>query len=178
MIGTFAFVTTLLIQPQMNQVEFQVQNRGSFVITLDRTAAPNTCAHFQSLVEQKVYNGMLWHRKVNNFVLQTGDPNSKSMLPEEARRLPGENGGTSGLGENTFGKPIPFEKSPMSHIKGTLGIALESPGDNSGSSHFFINLADNKRLDGKYVAFAKVTEGWDVIEKCQRGDLILSAKMK
>lgn len=178
MLATFAFVTALLTQPEVNQVEFNVYKRGSFTVTLDHKAAPKTCEHFLSLVNQKVYNGMLWHRKVDGFVLQTGDPLSKAVLPEEARSKPGEMGGTEGLGESTFGPTIPFEKSPLSHTKGTLGIALESPGDNSGSSHFFINLADNKRLDGKYVAFARVTEGWEIIEKCHRGDLIVSATPK
>jgi cyclophilin family peptidyl-prolyl cis-trans isomerase len=147
-------------------------------MTLDRKAAPNTSAHFADLVSKGVYNGMLFHRKVNNFVLQAGDPLSKSMLPAEARSQPGEHGGTKGLGEDTVGPTIKFEKSPLSHDKTTVGIALESPGDDSGSSHFFINLVDNKRLNGKYVAFAKITQGWSVVESCQRGDLILSVKLK
>ncbi|QYK53957.1 MAG: peptidylprolyl isomerase [Fimbriimonadaceae bacterium] len=175
-----ACLAAALLMPtqELNHVEFIVDGRGSFTIELDRQSAPLTCKHFQWLIEQKVYDGMLFHRKVNGFVLQTGDPTSKAVLPSEARVKPGEHGGTEGLGEEAFGPTIPFEKSPLSHVKGTLGIALESPGDNSGSSHFFINLADNKRLDGKYVAFGKISSGWDVIEKCQRGDLIRSARMK
>lgn len=158
-------------------VTFEVFNRGSFQVTLDVNKAPKTCEHFINNVNAGIYNGMLWHRKVDGFVLQTGDPDSKLLVPAEARAKPGENGGTEGLGENTVGPTIQFEKNTLSHVKGTLGIALESPGDNSGSSHFFINLADNKRLDEKYACFGKVTKGWDVVEKCQRGDLIVSAKV-
>jgi peptidyl-prolyl cis-trans isomerase B (cyclophilin B) len=178
MLTAILALTTMLPKADPQLVVFEVYQRGSFTIELDTENAPNTCAHFAKNVSSGIYNGMLWHRKVNGFVLQTGDPDSKAFLPEEARQLPGENGGTKGLGESSVGPTIPFEKSNTSHLKGTLGIALESPGDNSGSSHFFINLADNKRLDGKYVCFGKVISGWDVIEKCERGDLIVSAKVQ
>ncbi|MBL8068071.1 MAG: peptidylprolyl isomerase [Armatimonadetes bacterium] len=177
MLTPFALSLAAMLVPERDTVTFSVYQRGTFVVTLDYKSAPKTCAHFAKNVEAGMYDGMLWHRKVNGFVLQTGDPESKTMLPEEARAKPGENGGTQGLGEKTEGPTIEFEKSPLPHLKGTLGIALESPGDNSGSSHFFINLVDNKRLNGKYVCFAKVTSGWDVVEKCERGDLILSAKI-
>lgn len=173
-----ALLAGLLAMSNESLVEFNVSERGSFVIELDRASAPNTCAHFEWLVSQKAYDGMLFHRKVDGFVIQTGDPESKSWLPAEARRKPGEAGGTEGLGEATFGPSIKFEKSPLSHKKGTVGIALESPGDNTGSSQFFINLDDNSRLDGKYVAFGKVVEGWNVVESLRRGDLILSARTK
>ncbi len=178
MLATVLAATLLLPQPELNHVEFTVDGRGKFTVELDRKSAPLTCKHFQWLIEQRVYDGMLFHRKVKGFVLQTGDPTTKSLMPSEARTMPGESGGTKGYGEEAFGPTIKFEKSPLSHLKGTLGIALESPGDDSGSSHFFINLMDNKRLDGKYVAFAKISSGWDVIEKCERGDLIRSARMK
>lgn len=177
MLAPFAFCLATLPFSGRDTVTFEVYQRGKFVVTLDYVAAPETCAHFARNIESGIYNGMLWHRKVNGFVLQTGDPDSKALLPEEARSKPGENGGTEGLGEQTTGPTIKFEKSPLPHLKGTLGIALESPGDNSGSSHFFINLADNKRLNGKYVCFGKVTSGWEVVEKCERGDLIVSAKL-
>jgi len=170
--------TSMLPQAEPTTVVFEVYQRGSFAIELDTKNAPKTSAHFAKNVSDGIYNGMLWHRKVNGFVLQTGDPDSKAFLPNEARALPGESGGTKGLGESTAGPTITFEPNKVSHLKGTLGIALESPGDNSGSSHFFINLVDNKRLDGKYVCFGKVTKGWDVVEKCERGDLIVSAKVQ
>lgn len=178
MLTALLALSTILPQSDPTTVVFEVYQRGSFTVQLDEVNAPKTSAHFAKNIQDGVYNGMLWHRKVNGFVLQTGDPDSKAFLPEEARKLPGENGGTKGLGENAFGPTINFEKNKLSHVKGTLGIALESPGDNSGSSHFFINLVDNKRLDGKYVCFAKVISGWDVVEKCERGDLIKSAKLQ
>ena len=94
------------------------------------------------------------------------------MTPAEAKSKPGPMGGTMGLGEGGSGKSVKFEKNGLSHVRGAVGIALESPGDNSGDSQFFINLVDNKRLDGKYVVFAHVVRGMDVVERTRRGDLI------
>ncbi len=155
-------------------IEFSVQNKGTFQVELNTDEAPRTSAHILKMVEEKFFDGMLFHRRVSGFVLQGGDPDSKTWTREEARLKPGEMGGTEGLGESTYGQPIPFEKNNLSHLKGTIGIALESPGDDSGDSQFFINLADNKRLDGKYVCFGKVTKGMGVVMKTVRGDLIVS----
>lgn len=151
---------------------FEVDGRGSFVMELDQVAAPRTCAHILNLVRKGFYDGQLFHRRVDGFVLQGGDPVSKNWTPAEARKKPGERGGTDGLGDGGSGTSVKFEKNTLSHLKGTVGIALESPGDDSGDSQFFINLADNKRLDGKYVVFAKITSGMDVVERTRRGDLL------
>lgn len=160
------------------KIDFEVVGRGVITIELYVNEAPETTKHFMTIVKQHAYHGMLWHRLVPGFVLQTGDPLSKAVLPEEARAMPGERGGTQGLGDTGYGPTIKFEKNDLSHVKGTVGMALESPGDDSGSSHFFINLEDNTRLDGKYVVFGKVSEGWDVVTKTKRGDLIRSAKIR
>ncbi len=149
---------------------FDLGPKGSFEVELLMDKAPRTAGHIKMLVEKGFFNGMLFHRRVEGFVLQAGDPDSKTWTREEVRSKPGERGGTEGLVDGTYGKPIKFEKNDLSHLKGTLGIALESPGDDSGDSQFFINLADNKRLDGKYVVFGKVTWGMDVVMKTMRGD--------
>lgn len=159
-------------------VTFDVWQRGTFEMELNMKEAPRTAGHIKMLVEKGFYDGILFHRKVKGFVVQTGDPTSKNWTSEEARLKPGAMGGTDGLGEGTYGKPIKFEKNKLSHVKGTVGIALSSPGDDSGDSQLFINLEDNTRLDGKYVVFAKIVSGWDTVEKVRRGDLIRSAKIK
>ncbi len=151
---------------------FEVDGRGTFAMELDQLAAPRTCAHILGLAKQKFFDGMLFHRRVDGFVLQGGDPVSKTWTPAEAKAKPGPMGGTAGLGEGGSGKSVKYEKNGLSHVKGSVGIALESPGDNSGDSQFFINLVDNKRLDGKYVVFAHVVRGMDVVERTRRGDLI------
>lgn len=159
------------------RVVFETEGRGRVVVELAEREAPQTSAHFLRLVSAGAYTGMLWHRRVAGFVLQTGDPGSKAVLPEEARGRPGERGGTAGLGEGTLGPTVRFEPNGLRHARGTVGMALSSPGDDSGSSHFFINLADNFRLDGKYVVFGRVVEGMEVVERIRRGDLITSARL-
>lgn len=174
---SFATLAFVLVNGAANaKVSFEVQGRGTFVMEMYEKEAPRTTAHFLNLVDARVYDGMLFHRLVPKFVLQTGDPVSKGWLPEEARAKPGERGSTAGLGDASYGKPVKFEPNKLSHVAGTVGMALESPGDDSGTSHFFINLVDNKRLDGKYVVFGVISEGWDVVQKCRRGDLIVRAK--
>lgn len=168
-----------MAQPLENpHCKFDLGPKGSFEVELFMDKAPRTAGHFKMLVEKQFFNGMLFHRKVPGFVLQGGDPDSKKMTREEARANPGPMGGTMGLGESTYGEPIKFEKNDLSHVKGTLGIALESPGDDSGDSQFFINLADNKRLDGKYTVFGKVSSGMDVVMGLERGDLIYGVSME
>lgn len=139
---------------------------------LDQLAAPRTCAHILKLAKDKFFDGQLFHRRVDGFVLQGGDPESKKWTPAEAKAKPGPMGGTLDMGEGGSGTKVKFEKNGLSHVRGAVGIALESPGDNSGDSQFFINLADNKRLDGKYVVFAHVVRGMDVVDRTRRGDLI------
>ena len=160
---------------QATFVDFKVHGKGTFTMQLLTEDAPKTAANFKKLVDDKMYDGIILHRYVKGFVIQGGDPQSRAMLPSEVRARPGEHGGTKGLGEDVMGPRIPFEKNSVSHQPGTVGIALESPADGSGASQFFINLADNKRLDGKYCVFAKVTKGMDVVMKLRRGDLILKA---
>lgn len=138
--------------------------------------APVLCEHVLKLVENKFYDGMLIHRKVPDFVIQTGDPLSKKVSVSWAKKNPGDHGGTKTLGDGGSGKPVKYEINDLVHEKFAVGMALESPMDDSGDSQFFINLKDNFRLNGMYEVFAKVTKGQDVVMKIQRGDRIKSIK--
>ena len=174
----FVLSSSVMSEPQANVVaRFDLGPKGWFDVELFHDKAPRTAAHIQMLIEKKFYDGILFHRRVPGFVIQTGDPTSKNWTRAEARAKPGANGGTEGLGEDTYGQPIKFEQNDLSHLKGTLGVALESPGDDSGDSQIFINLADNTRLDGNYVVFGKVVKGMNVVMKAVRGDLIYSARV-
>lgn len=179
MIGSLLAGWTIAVALQDRpKAELTVAGRGVIEWELMVAEAPLTCAHISGLIERGFYNGILFHRRVAGFVIQAGDPTSRDWTPEEAKaKTPDKYGGTPGLGEKVSGKSVKFEKNSLSHAPGTVGIALESPGDNSGDSQFFINLADNKRLDGKYVVFARVTRGMDVVMSVRRGDLISRARM-
>lgn len=154
-------------------VAIDVEGKGTMVMRLAKQQAPKLVAHFMALVDKGFYDGMLWHRKVPDFVIQTGDPVSKSKTPEWARARPGERGGTKGLGDGGSGKSVPFEINDLVHDRYAVGMALESPMDDSGDSQFFVNLKDNHRLNGMYVVFGHITEGRAVVDKVERGDRIV-----
>ncbi|MBS1709494.1 MAG: peptidylprolyl isomerase [Armatimonadetes bacterium] len=159
------------------KVEFKIQDRGSFTMELFADQAPKTVAHFVEITEKGFFDGILLHRRVENFVLQSGDSKSRGWFPEDAAARPGLMSATENLGDGGSGRTIQFEKGAGHHARGTVGMALESPGDNSGDSQWFINLNENTRLDGKYCVFGKIVKGMDVVDKAKRGDLVLSARI-
>jgi cyclophilin family peptidyl-prolyl cis-trans isomerase len=165
-------------QPAITRdVVFEVEGRGKFVVEIRKDQAPQLSAHFLGLVRRGFYNRLLFHRKVDNFVIQAGDPKSRSWTPERARSKPGPMGGTEGMGDGGSGKNVPYEINDLTHEKHTIGMALEAPMSNTGDSQFFINLKDNFRLNGLYCVFGRVTEGEEVVESVQRGDRITSVKI-
>ncbi|MBS1715034.1 MAG: peptidylprolyl isomerase [Armatimonadetes bacterium] len=154
-------------------VDVVVQGRGTFTIGLDAGQAPNLVAHVIKLVDDKFYDRIMFHRKVDDFVVQTGDPTSKKVSTAFARKNKGKFGEVPGLGEKGSGKTVKYEINDLTHAKYTVGMALESPMDDSGDSQFFINLKDNFRLNGMYEVFGKVVRGFAVVDKIERGDRIL-----
>ena len=125
---------------------------GSFEVELFPSSAPKTVANFVNLAKSGFYSNLVWHRIVSGFVIQTGDPNTK------------DGGGNRSLW-GTGGSPqtVPLEVNPQLHnYVGYLGMA-RSTDPNSGTSQFFVNLANNTFLDGKYTVFGKVINGMDVV---------------
>ena len=174
--SSLALLATLALNSSRPLVAFDVQGRGQFVMELRPDQAPKLCAHFLGLVESGFYDGMLVHRKVPGFVVQSGDSASKRVSTAWARKNPGDRGGTKNLGAGGSGKSVPFEINDLVHDRYTVGMALESPMDDSGDSQFFINLANNHRLNGMYVVFASVVKGRSVVDRIERGDRIVRAR--
>ena len=121
-------------------------NHGIIVIQLYGDM-PITTSNFVSLTEKGTYNGVIFHRIINGFMVQGGDP--------------------TGTG---FGDPsIPNIQDEFTHAGGNRNkkgtISMANAGPNTGSSQFFINLMDNSFLDSKHPAFGEVVEGMDVVEK-------------
>jgi cyclophilin family peptidyl-prolyl cis-trans isomerase len=113
-------------------------------------AAPKTAARIKALIEMGFYNGLIFHRVVPNFVIQGGDP--------------------TGTGSGGSGQSIVWEDSPLNNVRGSVAMARAAGNPDSADSQFFINLKDNPNLDGsssekKYVVFALVTAGMDVVDK-------------
>ncbi len=125
---------------------------GKITIETMPEVAPNHCHNFDSLVSIKYYDGIAFHRVIPNFMIQGGDPNSKS-LPKS----------TWGEGDSTQTNVV-AEFSDVSHTRGIVSTA-RAQDPNSGNSQFFICVADVPRLDHKYTVFAKVINGMDVADK-------------
>lgn len=131
-------------------VEFKMSNGQKFEVTLYPEYAPQTCANFLALVNAKFYNGLTFHRIVDGFVAQGGDPN----------------GNGSGGAKNTIvGEFLAngFEQNTLKHEKGVISMARSQHPD-SASSQFFICYDAAPYLDGQYAAFGKVTKGMNTIE--------------
>ncbi|HZW55895.1 MAG TPA: peptidylprolyl isomerase [Nitrososphaerales archaeon] len=126
---------------------------GVMEVELYASLTPKTVANFVDLAKSGFYNDLTWHRIVKGFVIQTGDPTTK-------------NGGgvRSTWGQHGSNQTVPLEIVPSLHNTiGTLGMARTSD-PNSGSSQFYINLANNTNLDGQYTVFGKVISGMNVAQ--------------
>ena len=137
--------TTHVIQATMHT------SKGDIELELFPQSAPKSVANFVNLAKSGFYNELLFHRIVRGFVIQTGDPTSK-------------NGGGSPYtwGRNNGLVSLPLEiDSKLHNTSGTLALANSGTPNGSGSQ-FYINLADNSFLDGKYTVFGRVTGGMDV----------------
>lgn len=138
--------------PSGDSRAFAVINTSAGVIVAELlpASAPRTVANFVDLANAGFFNGVVWHRIVKGFVIQTGDPLTRNGGGDRRRW------GTGGSNQR-----VPLEISPLRHETGTLGMA-RSQDPNSGSSQFYINLADNAFLNGQYTVFGRVITGLDV----------------
>ena len=131
-------------------VLMQVKAYGDVKIELDADTAPITVTNFVKLVKNKFYDGLTFHRIMDGFMIQGGDPNGD---------------GTGGSDETIKGE---FEangvKNNISHKRGVISMA-RSMNNDSASSQFFIVQQDSTFLDKQYAAFGHVTSGMDVVDK-------------
>lgn len=150
-------------QPEVAYVKMTIKDRGDLIIELNLKEAPRTSENFLNLVKEGFYDGIRFHRVVPDFVIQAGDPQSKT-LPMGHPRL-----GTGGSGKN-----IKFEPNNLKHKRGAIGMARAADPD-SASSQFYICLKDLPQLDGNYVIFGRVVEGIEIIDSVRVGDTIEKA---
>ncbi|MCI0563821.1 MAG: peptidylprolyl isomerase, partial [Nitrososphaera sp.] len=123
-------------------------NFGEIALDLFSDAAPKTVENFKKLASSGFYDGLVFHRIVPGFVIQGGDPNTKS----EANR---SRWGTGGPGWT-----VKAEFNKNRHTRGALSMA-RSQDPNSAGSQFFIVLKDANFLDGQYTVFGRVTSGME-----------------
>lgn len=132
------------------KVKFTMENGGNFVIELYPEYAPQTVENFVDLVSDGFYNGLTFHRVVEDFMAQGGDPEGTGM-GGSSKKIKGEfaiNG---------------FEQNVLSHTRGVVSMARSSS-FNSASSQFFICYSDATFLDGQYAAFGIVISGMEVVD--------------
>ena len=133
-----------------HHAEIEVKDYGTIDVELDADTAPITVTNFVKLAQEGFYDGLTFHRIMDGFMIQGGDPNGN---------------GTGGSEENIKGE---FSNNgvdnDISHTRGTISMARASDPD-SASSQFFIVQADSTFLDGDYAGFGHVTEGMDIVDK-------------
>ena len=120
-------------------------NHGTFKVELFEDKAPVTAKNFMDLAKDGFYNGVIFHRVIDGFMIQGGDPTGT---------------GRGGPGYNIKDE---FAKDLKHTAEGMLSMANAGP--NTGGSQFFITLAATPWLDGKHAIFGKVVEGLDVVRK-------------
>lgn len=138
-------------------VAMYIENYGSVVMELYPGIAPNTVNNFISLIKSGFYDNNSFHRLMPGFVLQGGDP---------------EGTGTGGPGYTIKGE---FSENgfdnDLKHEKGIISMARGNDNDSAGSQ-FFIMLDKSDFLDGKYAAFGKVIDGFDIIEDIEENERV------
>lgn len=132
-----------------HHVEIVIRDYGTIAVELDADAAPITVANFLKLVESGFYDGLTFHRIINGFMMQGGDPEGTGM------------GGSSEKIKGEFSAN--GVKNDLSHTRGAISMARSQAMD-SASSQFFIVHQDSTFLDGQYACFGYVTDGMDVVD--------------
>ena len=144
-------------EEQTNLVKLDIGNYGIVIAELYPEIAPITVANFKKLISEDFYDGLIFHRVIEDFMIQTGDPLGN---------------GTGGSEEEIKGEfAINGVINDISHVRGTLSMARRGSYPeteetmNSASSQFFIVHKDSTYLDGSYAAFGMVINGMDVIDQ-------------
>lgn len=127
-----------------------VEDYGDIYLELYADLAPATVTNFVNLVNDKFYDGLTFHRIIENFMMQGGDPKGNGSGGSKYT-VPGE------FFNNEFDNPI-------SHVRGAISMARTPDDYNSASSQFFIMHEDNAGLDGDYAAFGQVVGGMKIID--------------
>ena len=133
-----------------HHAEIVIRDYGTITVELDGDAAPITVENFITLAKDGFYDGLTFHRIMDGFMIQGGDPNGNGTGGSDTT-IKGE------FADNGVDNPI-------SHKAGVISMARSQDPD-SASSQFFITVADSEFLDGQYAAFGHVTEGMDVAEQ-------------
>ena len=143
-----------------------VTSKGTIVADLFDTETPNTVANFEKLANSEFYDGTRFHRVINNFMIQGGDPLSKD--PNNPRV------GTGGPG---YKIKCETHLNTHKHVAGTLSMA--HAGKDTGGSQFFMVLSESntRHLNGVHTVFGKITQGIDVMKQIKKDDVMTKVRV-
>ncbi|MCF0134634.1 MAG: peptidylprolyl isomerase [Blautia sp.] len=155
--SVFAEINTDVLLSGKYNAEIVIEDYGTIQLELDADAAPITVTNFVKLANDGFYDGLTFHRIINGFMMQGGDPLGN---------------GTGGSEEKIKGEfSSNGVENPISHKRGVISMARAMDKD-SASSQFFIMHQDGEFLDGEYAAFGEVTEGIEVVDEiCENAEV-------
>ncbi len=131
--------------------DIDIKDYGTITVALNSKAAPITVENFVTLASSGFYDNLTFHRIIEGFMMQGGDPNGD---------------GTGGSDETIYGEfSANGYDNPLKHSRGTISMARSAASMNSASSQFFIVQQDTASLDGQYAAFGQVTDGMEIVDK-------------
>lgn len=138
--------------------------KGTITLELFADATPNTVDNFVSLAEDGFYDGLRFHRVIDDFMVQGGCPHSKEK-------------GNNRAGSGGPGYTIDCETDApkQTHKRGSLSMAHRGP--NTGGSQFFITHSPQPHLDGKHTVFGRVTDGIKVVDAIEKWDKLESVSI-
>ena len=146
------------IDPKKEYTATIETNRGDIEIELYPEHAPKTVNNFVFLAREGFYDGVTFHRVINNFMIQSGDPTG------------------SGRGGPGYRFEDEVKGNPLKHETGVLSMANAGPGTNG--SQFFITHSPQPHLNGKHTVFGKVTSGMEVVNAIRQGDTMESVTIQ
>ena len=146
------------IDPKKEYTATIETNRGDIEIELYPQHAPKTVNNFVFLAREGFYDGVTFHRVINNFMIQSGDPTG------------------SGRGGPGYRFEDEVKGNPLKHETGVLSMANAGPGTNG--SQFFITHSPQPHLNGKHTVFGKVTSGMEVVNAIRQGDKMESVTIQ
>ncbi len=148
MLGIVAGASAQNVRDPENTLFLDLKN-GRVVIELRPDLAPKHVERIKELARQRFYDGIVFHRVIEGFMAQTGDP--------------------TGTGRGGSGRNLPAEFSREPYVRGTVGMA-RSQNPNSGDSQFFIMFAPNANLNGQYTVWGRVVAGMNFVDQIARGE--------
>ncbi len=145
------------IDPRSAYTAILETSRGNIEIELYAAKAPRTVNNFVFLAREGFYDGVSFHRVIQNFMIQGGDPTG------------------TGMGGPGYRFADEFEGNDLRHEAGALSMANAGP--NTNGSQFFITHAPQPHLDGRHTVFGKTLAGQDIVNRIEQGDQILSIRI-